>query len=625
MIRVQILNAENLPVPTKNERKTKIFCFSTSSCNYIYDSFKNDENTKNPKWNESIDIDLFRCSILIFRLYSSRLFSKNIFLGDLNIDFSTFLIQSPGNEILKQPYGNIRCEFPLTSCNSPNAKLYLSFLYLPKIYRPIQFKDISNPIIHLFATCTPPIEGIENNIEIELLQTRVIKNSNNKNGFYFNLNNRHSWESVGYSSSSLTILGPSGFTPIRSFFLERINNTFNFFIVNVSNYSGIVTLNFIIEKRGDPDFFDKKYFISPIIDKKNSIGTVKTVEIKVEPHKKYCAPIYLFYVKKFMSSTFIINQFPPMSTQISQSKSEMIDQIYIENVFPQNSAQINQSKSEMVDQISIENPFSQISTQISQSKSKMIDQISSESPFYSSIIQLACGEIGYLKEANIMRTLVLPKDENVSIQKVFNEFNLQQKSQMRIYISGSTTTSEGQNKHTNFWRPYFIIFDSHTGQTFPEITKKFSQKPLLNFNPLFEKNEFPVEWHTYVDLDLNEIGIDKVVVFSVGCLSYLNAANPPGMISISAIEGGREIILFRNPVYVDSYKAYWTTFMRFEFIENDWNITQMRYAFNRKKKLEIGVNTLFNYNWEMPEKLFDESECTTGLGPSDEEFLLNEI
>lgn len=578
MIRVQILNAENLPVPTKNERKTKIFCFSTSSCNYFYNSFKNDENTRNPKWNESFDVDLFRCSILTFKLYSSRLFSKNIFLGDLNIDFSKFLTQSPGNQILKQPYGNIRCEFPLTSYISTNAKLYLSFLYIPKIYPQIQIKDVSNTIIHLWATYTPSIEGNDNCIEIELLQLTLSKDKKNKDGFFFNLNNHHSWESVGYSSSSLTVLESTGFTPIRSFFLDRISNTFNFFIVNVSNFSGTVTLNFISEKRGDPDSFDKKFYISPKIDKKNSIGTVKTVDIKVEPNKKYCAPVYLFYEKKLINSTFAINNFQQISTDYNQSKSEIID------------------------------------------------QLCSEIPFQSSIAEVACCEIAKLNGTHIMKTFVLPENETVSIQKVLDEFGLQKKSKIRIYLNGSTTISTGQNSHTDFWRPYFIIFDLSSGQTCPEISKKLSQKPLFNFLPLFEKNTLPFEWHTFIDLDLDEIGTDKIIVLSIGCLSYLNSANSPGMVIITQVEGENETILFRNPVYVDDYKTFWTTFMRIEYVDDCWNLTQMRYTFNRKRKLEIGVNALFKYNWEMPEKLFDEPSCTTtGLGSSDEEFLLNEI
>ena len=91
---------------------------------------------------------------------------------------------------------------------------------------------------------------------------------------------------------------------------------------------------------------------------------------------------------------------------------------------------------------------------------------------------------------------------------------------------------------------------------------------------------------------MDEIGNDKVAVFSIGCMSPLNLANPPGMVFIPHIDDEKETILFRNPVYVDTIKTYWTTYMRFDFINVCWNIIQMRYPFKRMKMLER-INTLY--------------------------------
>lgn len=578
MIQIQIISADNLPVPTTKERKTKIFCFSASSCNYFYDSFKNKENTRNPKWNSTFNVDLFRCSNLTFKLYSSRLLSRDIYLGEVLIDFSSYLLQSPGNEILKQPYGCIRCEFPITSCNSPNAILSLSFLYIPRFYRPIQFKDVSSPFIHVWSTFTPSIESIENNIEIELFQAYVIKEKKNKTGFFYNLNNFHSWESVGYSSSTHTVLGPTGFTPIRTFFLERINNKYNFFIINVSNnYSGIVTLNILAERQGKAFSMDDKKFIMPRNDKNHLIGTVKTVDIKVEPNKKYLVPIYLFYEKKMLKKTFDINQFQQLTTHNSNSKSDFAD------------------------------------------------QISSEIPFYSGIIEIAQTEINDLKNSNLMKTIVLPQIEKVNIQKVFQDFNLQCHSKIRIYINGSTTVSSGNQRHTNYWTPFFTIFDINTGKKCHEISKRLTKKPLFHFRNFFEKSALPIEWHTYVDLDLDEIGIDKIIVFNIACLSSLESASPPGVVYISHIEGESETLLFRTPIFEETCKTYVTSFMRFEFIEDSWNIIQMRYAFRKKKKFDFYINALFKNNWVIPEFLMNKIEGDSMPDSSDEEILLDEI
>ena len=105
------------------------------------------------------------------------------------------------------------------------------------------------------------------------------------------------------------------------------------------------------------------------------------------------------------------------------------------------------------------------------------------------------------------------------------------------------------------------IFGDHISLSLIRVQAKHALKYQRNYHknryliPFFEKNTLPFEWHTYVDLDLDEIGIDKVIVLSIGCLSYLNLANPPGMVIITQIEGERETILFRNPVYVDDYKT----------------------------------------------------------------------
>lgn len=578
MIRIQVIGAENLPVPTKKERKTKIFCFSKSSCKYFYDSFKNKENTQSPKWNSTFDVDLFRCSVLTFKLYSSRLLSRDIFLGEVIIDFSSYLLQSPGNEILKEPYGNIRCEFPLTSCTSPYSILSLSFQYIPTFYRPIQFKDVSNPFVHVWATFTPSIENIDDNISIDMLQAYVIKEKNSKKGYFYSLNNFHSWESVGYSSSTQTFLGQTGYTPIRTFFLERMNETYNFFIINVlNNYSGVITLNIIAERQGKMESIDGKYFISPRNNKKHLIGTVKTVDVKVEPNKRYLVPIYLFYQRKMLKKTFEINQFQQLTT-------------------------INQK-----------------------SNDDFADQICSQIPFHSGIIEVAQSEIEDLNDANLKKALILPENDKVNLQKIFQEFNLRVFSKIRIYINGSTTVSTGQNAHTNYWRPMFTIMDAKTGQKYHEISKKLTKKPLYHFRGIFEKSQLPIEWHTYVDLDLDEIGIDKIVIFKIGCLSTLDSASPPGVVHITHIENDTETLLFTNPIYVDTCLSFFTTFMRLEFIEDSWNITQMRYPFGKIKKMDFVVDALFKNNWVMPDFMMNKLDDDLVPDSSDEEFLLDEI
>lgn len=573
MIKVQIISAANLPVPTKKERKTKIVCFSSSSCSYFYDSFKNNENTRNPKWSSSFDVDLFRCSYIHFKIYSSQLLSSDIFLGEVNIDFSKFLNESPGNQILQMPYGNIRCEFPITSCTSPNATLSLSFLFIPKSYRLIKFNDVKKPLIHVWATFTPSLQGIGDNIEIELLQAYADKE--NKTGYFYSLDNSNSWESVGYSSSSSTFLGPTGFTPIRTFSISRIDGLFNFFIVNVSNYSGVITLNFVAEQKGKKEFFDEKPFFSLKKDKKNSIGTFKTVDIKVESNKKYCVPFYLFIEKKLIKDNFEF-----MQIQSSAFETQMV------------------------------------------SKSDYIDQICSEIPFQTSIIQMARNKIESFKDINIMKTFVLPLSEKVSLHKVFSQLNIQYKPKIKIYINGSTTITTGNITVVHYWRPLFQIFDKKTGQLCSEIQDQLIKKPFFTFREKFEKSSSRFKWHTSVVLDLDSIGIDKVVIFNIACMSYLCDADPDGIFHITSLaDDGKEVLLFRNPIYEDSQKSKCGTFMRFEFIEDSWCVVPMRYCFNKKKKMISANDALFKNNWMLPQS-FNEKQDEESSSHSADDLLI---
>ena len=494
-----------------------------------------------------------------------------------NIDFSLFFFQFPGNGILKEPYETIQYEFPITSCSSPNAILSLSFLFIPKIYRPIQFKDYSNTLIHIWATFTPSIAKFDNQIEIELLQASTLKDRKFNTGYFFNLNHFHSWESVGSSSSTCTFLGQTGFTPIKTFSIDKISEKVNFLIVNVSNYKGVISLNFIVEKKGNEVCIEDKFYISVKNVRDHSIGTVKTVDISVEPNKKYCAPIYLHCEEKIIKSTFEIKEFPNLVTHNYQY-----------------------------------NDFT--------------DQICSEIPFDYSIIEVAQTEVECLKNVTFMKTFTLPIHGQISIQKIFNEFNIHSKSKIRIYINGlSTNTTSGSFSDINFWKPFFKIFNKTNGHLCREISQNLLNPPYYHFRALNEDSQIPINWHTYVDLDLDEIGTEKVVIFNIKCHSSFKSANSSGVIYIAHVDGDKETLLFRNPIVDDSDSSYCGILMRFEFIKNEWFIVPMKYFFNKKKNLDLASFALFRNNWVLPQSLLDNIDEITLNNSSDGEFLLDEM
>lgn len=279
MIRVQVLNAQNLPIPTAKERKTRIYCYSFSSGHYLYDSYKNSENTRNPVWEEAFEFELFRCNRLYFKLYSSRLLSEEIFLGDVTIDLISFLNQKPGNEILKAPYGTIRCEFPLENCHSTNSILNLTFTYSPTIYNPIEIKDYTKSRIHLWTTYSPlPTNPEKSSVNIELLQATVYKEKDkSESGTFLHFNQTHSWEDVGYSSMDKKVIGPTGPTQIRTFYLNRLSEKYNFFIVDPIEYAGTVVLNFVCERQGKVDLVDDGLYETPLAANKYRCSTKQKV------------------------------------------------------------------------------------------------------------------------------------------------------------------------------------------------------------------------------------------------------------------------------------------------------------------------------------------------------------
>lgn len=572
MIKIQILSAENLPVPTKKERKTRIFCFSQSSCRYFYASYKNDENSRCPQWNVSLDIDLFRCNTIIFKLFSTQILAVDIFLGEVIIDIPTFLSQSPGKQLLSDPGKVIPFEFPIAYSNSKDTKLNLAFSISPKVYRPIQSKEISNPLIHLWANFSPSTSNQSDTVKFELIQVFFTKERKTKNGYFVHFNNSHPWESIGYTSSSKEIYDPTGNTPIATFLADRITANYFFFILDVSNFSGFVTLNFVAEQNGNQFKFSNGEYIIP---KKFHplIGTLKTVNVEVEPNTKYLVPIYFYFEKKIISNKIEFNPFP----LLSRDKSLM-----------------------------------------SETKTYS-ERVSSEIAFHKSIVELACSAIDEFKNVNFNKIFLLPNSVCVSLQRTFRDFNLIDDSSVRIYINGLTSYSDGGNFYENFWIPLFSVIDRQT-------KKKCRENKIdLNYKKMFQKEVFGNDWHTYCDLKLNEIGTEKMIVFSIKCDSSLESSCPQGMIFISHVDGENETLLFRNPIFADSCDSHYATFFRFEFLEDGWNIIPMRNYFQNQKDFDSFIDVASKNDWKIPESVLEKKRESSLSESFSDEMMLDSI
>lgn len=570
MIHIRVISAENLPVYTKEVRKTRIYCFSSSACRYFYGSFKNKDNTINPKWNGEFDADLLRCSSLSFILFSSRLLSKEVYLGRVDIDIHNFFLQEPGNQILKTPQSLVQCSFPITSCSSSNSFLTLSFSYFPNIYRPIKFQSISSPIIHVFATYTPSVESCP--IEIELIQAYYIdEKKNGLNGLFYNFNRLTDWETVGYSSYDRCFLGPSGETQIHTFMPRRLDSKFHFFILNnKTNYEGVVTLNFVVERGGDEEAVKNEVYLTP--RKKNvASGTIKTVDVQCHSkNKKICFPIVLSYTKKVL-------------------KKDICDFISLPSFF-------EYDKKDDIDEYPVE--------------------------YYSNIIEKSKSIIPNWNNVNFKRTNVMSVcNEKISLFKLFSDLNIAACLNLRIYVGGSYTRSSGDNSDTDYWEPFFCVFDKKELAQCPEISKALKNKPYL-VSPFFgnQKPLLGMQWNSYVNLNLDQYDINKVFVFMCICDAPLNFADD-GFYMISQVYNEVETVLIRNLVFIDTFNSHFVVCFRLEFIEDGWTIIPMRHLFTSNKHMNAQMKILFSNNWVLPDDSINKISIKN-LNSSDEELLV---
>ena len=322
MLKITVSKAENLPLISKKERKTTIYCFSTLYLTYFIDSFKNDEKTKNPKWNREIKVDMFRCGSLVFTLYGTQMLS-HVFIGKVEINMSQFLLEGPGKEIFQEPFHQVNCSFPLTFCESSNAKLHLSFLYVPRNIPQVQYEHIKDPFVYVWVSLSPPMPNPSQFVEFELLQIVPDQDEKTKECLAYTLGQHHSWEQIGFYSSKLYHLA-NGIAPLAIINLMGNGYRYHFFIVNVpEGYSGNVRVNFLAERTQCFKSVRGQVYDVPSPD----YGIFKTVDIKVEPNKKYSVPFYMYFSNTFVKKSQF-GSFDLIETEIVPYHPEMdyIDQ-----------------------------------------------------------------------------------------------------------------------------------------------------------------------------------------------------------------------------------------------------------------------------------------------------------
>lgn len=524
---------------TKGGWKPKIYCFSISSGRYYYNSFKSAKNTDKPEWNGEFNIDLFRSINLKFYIFSSRLGSQNILIGTVKIPLSQLLSKG---QIILSSNSTMPINFPIKTSQSKSARLFLTFSYSPKIFYSIHLKKPSKSILHVWLSFNPPIK--DEKVEIELLQSYEF-DSQNKRGIYYNFNSNSSWETVGYSSNNNYLYGPTGSTQIHSLLPERIEGKYNFFIINNANYSGIITLNFIGEQKEKIKVFRNGNYYVP---KKGEIGIIQKFDLTCKPNNKYCAPFYLYYHKNH------------------------------------------------------KNPLEFGSFKVMKIKKTKDYSSKNDYEFHKKIIEKAKNVISDWKNVNFIRTNVLTNNHPISLNQVLKDFNLQIDTNLRIYVGGLTKKNYTDTSFFDYWMPEFIVYDIPTNTRQPEIPKELKMKPNMKIadnDPPF----YGFKWNSFVNINLDKIGNEKVIVFVVYCSAYLEAETSNSFFLISHIDGDKETLIFRCPIFPDGYHTHFEVLFRFEYINNEWCIVPMKFYFKKSLKMKSVLDAMYCNNWILPDSL----------------------
>ena len=108
-----------------------------------------------------------------------------------------------------------------------------------------------------------------------------------------------------------------------------MNSRFHFFILNnKTNYEGVVTLNFVVERGGDEEGVKDEVYLTPR-KKKVASGTIKTVDVQCHSkNKKICFPVVLSYTKKVLKKD--ICDFISLPSFFKYEKKDDMDEYPVE-------------------------------------------------------------------------------------------------------------------------------------------------------------------------------------------------------------------------------------------------------------------------------------------------------
>lgn len=210
--------------------------------------------------------------------------------------------------------------------------------------------------------------------------------------------------------------------------------------------------------------------------------------------------------------------------------------------------------------------------------------------------------ISSIENIDFLRTNILPNNAEISIPKTLSDYNLPADSYLRFYVGGSTTNIVANTVYVDWWQHNFIAYDKDTGQK----NLKFSammENQLSKQNPERKpKSYLPSRfiWNSVLNINLNQIEKNQILVYYIHSNSYLQSAFQNGFFMISQYSDRNEVLLFKNPIFADSWRAHFSICFRIEFIQNEWKIIPMRHYFETQKEMDFALKYMNSNNWILP-------------------------
>lgn len=551
MLRVKVINAEKLPLSNNQPPKTKLCFSSISSLRFMNCISKITESTTSPYYNVDTYIPFFRCGTLSFTIYSVRPLKEDELIGRVDINFPKFLIEHSIENFESTPFEPIKQTFPITSCVSSRACLTIEFSSVALTYNPISFDKLRSPFFNVFTTYSPPVQfDSKLPVEIELfqafpvMQTEEDKKSHVHNGIYYYLTKDNTWDEVGFSTNENCIAYPTGKTQLQTCMLNLINDKAEVFVLNVGDYTGTITVNFIGGHKGKfKTFSEGECYVSKSSD--FEIDRFLELQIKVEKNKKYVVPVLITDLSQKLPNGQIVNEFPLLEFEKNSDFSE------------------------------------------EQLEKQILDEILKINTNW--------------QKTNFSKASIIPSSQKVSLSKILNEHQLPPVMNFKVYMGGSAKNYQNNITLSSYWTPTFIVLDSKSGTRCTEIEESLVSdenmkncKPAVNY---LKKQIYGSVWTFCVDLNLDSIGPEKVVVLCVKSGSVLENSQPPGSLTIVDAEKGT--LLLRKHIVVDKgEKSHFGTCLRFQRAEGGWEAVPMFEFFSEEEKMISYVDSLYKNDWK---------------------------